>query len=121
MVRECIQRRESAYGLHRLGVTMHAYLDVWAHQGFAGVNHRVNEAKRLLDENDQPDRNLMDRLKNYFISEALPLGHGAVLSHPDRRFYVGVISTVEVRKLAVIILKIFWMLLIISVRLCSVI
>jgi hypothetical protein len=49
MVRECIQRSESAYGLHRLGVTMHAYFDVWAHQGFAGVNHRFNEVKRLLD------------------------------------------------------------------------
>ncbi|MBD2693141.1 DUF6765 family protein [Anabaena catenula] len=86
MVRECIQRRESAYGLHRLGITMHVYVDTWAHQGFAGVNHRVNEAKKLLDENDQPDRNLMDRLKNYFVSEALPLGHGAVLSHPDKPF-----------------------------------
>ncbi|WP_413175372.1 DUF6765 family protein [Anabaena azotica] len=86
MVRECIQRRESAYSLHRLGITMHVYVDTWAHQGFAGVNHRVNEAKKLLDENDQPDRNLMDRLKNYFVSEALPLGHGAVLSHPDRPF-----------------------------------
>jgi hypothetical protein len=86
MVRECIQRRESAYSLHRLGITMHVYVDTWAHQGFAGVNHRVNEAKKLLDENDQPDRNLMDRLKNYFVSEALPLGHGAVLSHPDKPF-----------------------------------
>jgi hypothetical protein len=86
MVRECINRRETAYSLHRLGITMHVYVDTWAHQGFAGVNHRVNEAKKLLDENEQPDRNLMDRLKNYFVSEALPLGHGAVLSHPDQPF-----------------------------------
>lgn len=86
MVRECIQRREISYGLYRLGITMHVYVDTWAHQGFAGVNHRVNEARNLLDENDQPDRNLMDRLQNYFVSEALPLGHGAVLSHPDKPF-----------------------------------
>jgi hypothetical protein len=86
MVRECIQRREAAYGLYRLGITMHVYVDTWAHQGFAGVNHRINEAKSLLNEFNQPDHNLMDRLKNYFVSEALPLGHGAVLSHPDRPF-----------------------------------
>lgn len=86
MVRDCIQNRHLSYGLHRLGITMHVYVDTWAHQGFAGVNHWINEAKQLLDENDQPDSNLMDRLKNYFVSEALPLGHGAVLSHPDKPF-----------------------------------
>jgi hypothetical protein len=86
MVRECIQCSDTTYSLHRLGITMHVYVDTWAHQGFAGVNHRVNEAKKLLDEHDQPDKNLMDRLRNYFVSEALPLGHGAVLSHPDKPY-----------------------------------
>ncbi|MBD6614787.1 hypothetical protein FNW02_02655 [Komarekiella sp. 'clone 1'] len=86
MVKECINRRHTPYGLHRLGITAHVYVDTWAHQGFAGVNHRVNEAKHLLDEHGKPDRNLMDRLQNYFVSEALPLGHGSVLSHPDKPF-----------------------------------
>ncbi len=86
MVRECIEHRDANYGLHRLGITMHVYVDTWAHQGFAGVNHRVNEAESLLDEDGKPDRNLMDRLQNYFVSEALPLGHGSVLSHPDKPF-----------------------------------
>ncbi|MDF2389052.1 hypothetical protein JMG10_47020 [Nostoc ellipsosporum NOK] len=86
MVRECIQQRHTAYGLHRLGITMHVYVDTWAHQGFAGVNHQVNEAKKLLDANGNPDYNLIDKLQNYFVSEALPLGHGAVLSHPDKPF-----------------------------------
>ncbi|NWF61891.1 MAG: hypothetical protein HXY43_22210 [Fischerella sp.] len=86
MVKECILRRDTSYGLHRLGITMHVYVDTWAHQGFAGVNHQVNEAKKLVDEYGKPDRSLMDRLKNYFVSEALPLGHGAVLGHPDKPF-----------------------------------
>lgn len=86
MVRECIQQRHTPYALHRLGITMHVYVDTWAHQGFAGVNHRVNEAKKLLDANGNPDYNLMDKLQNFFVSEALPLGHGAVLSHPDKPF-----------------------------------
>ncbi len=86
MVRECILCRNTPYGLHRLGITMHVYVDTWAHQGFAGVNHRVNEASNLVDEYGKRDRNLVDRLKNYFVSEALPLGHGAVVSHPDKPF-----------------------------------
>ncbi len=86
MVRECINRRHTPYGLHRLGITMHVYVDTWAHQGFAGINHMVNHAKYLVDENGKPDRKLIDRLQGYFISEALPLGHGAVLSHPDKPF-----------------------------------
>ncbi len=86
MVRECIERRDAPYGLYRLGITMHVYVDTWAHQGFAGVNHRVNEAKNLVDAHGQPDRKLTDRLTGYFVSEALPLGHGAVLSHPDKPF-----------------------------------
>ncbi|PMB33356.1 hypothetical protein CEN43_10385 [Fischerella thermalis BR2B] len=86
MVSECIRRRDSTYALHRLGITMHVYADTWAHQGFAGVNHRVNEAKKLVDEYGNPDRSLMDLLKNYCVSEALPLGHGAVLSHPDKPY-----------------------------------
>lgn len=86
MVRECIARRHTVYGLHRLGVSMHVFADTWAHQGFAGVNHRVNEARSLVDENGKPDGKLRDRLKGYFISEALPIGHGAVLSNPDKPF-----------------------------------
>lgn len=86
MVRECIRQRHTPYGLHRLGITMHVYADTWAHQGFVGVNHRVNEARNLVDGRGNTDRRLLTRLKGYFIGEALPLGHGAVLGNPDRPF-----------------------------------
>ncbi|MBE9030666.1 hypothetical protein IQ266_13080 [filamentous cyanobacterium LEGE 11480] len=86
MVRECIVERHSPYALQRLGITMHVYADTWAHQGFVGVNHRVNEARNLVDGQGQVDRRLLDRLKGYFIGEALPLGHGAVLGNPDKPF-----------------------------------
>jgi hypothetical protein len=45
MVRQAILDRERPYGLHRLGVTMHVYADTWAHQGFAGVRHKINEVE----------------------------------------------------------------------------
>lgn len=86
MVRECIAQHDREWGLYRLGITMHVYADTWAHQGFAGVNHEVNEANNLVGADGRSDRRLLDRLANYFISEALPLGHGAVLSNPDKPF-----------------------------------
>lgn len=35
--------RDRPYALHRLGIAMHVYADTWAHQGFAGVLHQINE------------------------------------------------------------------------------
>jgi hypothetical protein len=102
MVRECIRQRQAAHGLHRLGITMHVFADTWAHQGFAGVSHKINRASELLDEQGNPDpqkrqkirdffakgmgEQLIDRVTGFFVSEVLPLGHGAVLSYPDKPF-----------------------------------
>lgn len=96
MVNSCIREQDSPYGLHRLGITMHVYADTWAHQGFAGVQHKIN-AITALDDNDNVDPVFVDRLKGYFgdifesvasnfVGDALPLGHGAALSHPDKPF-----------------------------------
>ncbi len=96
MVRACIKQQDTPYGLHRLGVTMHVYADTWAHKGFAGINHKVNDI-RALDDNDDPDPTLLGRLTDFFgdsidqitskfVGGALPLGHGAVLTYPDRPF-----------------------------------
>jgi hypothetical protein len=63
---------------------MHVYADTWAHQGFAGVNHIINHATNICSADGEPDESLADKLKNYFLNTALPLGHGAVLSNPDR-------------------------------------
>ena len=96
MVRACIQASHLPYALHRLGITMHVYADTWAHQGFAGVNNKVNDIQ-ALDDQDQPDGALLSRLTDFFgdrldqmtskfVGDALPLGHGAVLSYPDRPY-----------------------------------
>ena len=86
MVRACIEDKNSAYGLHRLGITMHVYADTWAHQGFAGVNHEVNHAKKIKKSGGAIDKSFKDRIVNFFVGEAMPLGHGAVLSYPDRPY-----------------------------------
>ena len=86
MVRACIEDKDKPYGLHRLGITMHVYADTWAHQGFAGINHKVNIAKNISGPDKAWTKRFQDRLVNYFISEAFPLGHGSVLSNPDRPY-----------------------------------
>jgi hypothetical protein len=88
MIRATIADREAPHGLQRLGIAMHVYADTWAHQGFAGVQHVINAATDLTGSNGEPDNALADRVKNYFINNALPLGHGTVLSHPDRPFLI---------------------------------
>jgi len=98
MVRHCILCRRDPFHLYRLGIVMHVYADTWAHQGFVGINHRINQAKLILDSQGKPDcestqrvrryfnKSLLQRLASLFVSEALPLGHGAVLSNPDKPF-----------------------------------
>jgi len=85
MVAACIRAKDKAYALHRLGITMHVFADTWAHQGFAGVNHDINKATKIK-VNGNEDIKFKDRIANYFITAALPLGHGSVLSYPDRPY-----------------------------------
>lgn len=88
MLRSVIAGRGARYGLHRLGIAMHIYADTWAHQGFAGVNHAINQATDLTGPDGRPDTALATRLTNYFLNTALPLGHGTVLSNPDKPYLV---------------------------------
>jgi hypothetical protein len=88
MVRECINQKNDVHHLQRLGITMHVFADTWAHQGFAGINHKINKVSELVDADGQPDHYLRDRLAGYFVSKALPLGHGGALSHPDRPYLI---------------------------------
>lgn len=96
MVAACIVDQDRPYALHRLGVSMHVYADTWAHQGFAGVNHDVNRAHDLSDD-EHEEHGVKERLKDFFgdifekaasglVGDAFPLGHGAVLSFPDRPY-----------------------------------
>jgi hypothetical protein len=102
MLRECIRTQQLPHSLQRLGISIHVYVDTWAHQGFTGINHKINRASKLLDDQGQIDpakqariqkfyeknlgEQIIDRVTGLFVSELLPLGHGAVLSYPDKPF-----------------------------------
>lgn len=86
MLKSMMNDRDKGYALHRLGITLHVYADTFAHQGFAGVDHKINEVTELSSGNKENDNSFLEKMKNYFVSSVLPLGHGASLSHPDKPF-----------------------------------
>jgi hypothetical protein len=88
MLQAACADRASPHGLHRLGISMHVFADTWAHQGFVGTSHIVNHATDLTGPDGGPDKDLADRVKNYFLNNAIPLGHGTVLSNPDKPYLV---------------------------------
>ncbi|GBF35015.1 hypothetical protein DCCM_4136 [Desulfocucumis palustris] len=95
MVGECINNANNINGLHRLGITLHVYADTWAHQGFAGIQNDINKVQYFTD--DSISENLIEKVSQYFkdrfnnscsefVDGISPLGHGAVLSYPDRPY-----------------------------------
>ncbi|MFZ5426907.1 MAG: DUF6765 family protein [Thermodesulfobacteriota bacterium] len=83
MLEECLRNRSKTHGLHRLGITMHVYADTWAHQNFAGVDNKVNDASELEVIKPSEYVDLMDE-----IATILPgkLGHAQVSCCPDYPF-----------------------------------
>ena len=81
---------------------MHVYADTWAHQGFAGLSHEVNTVREIFDHQGNTDHDIHNSLKEWygsgwfdkmkatvksrFVNEVAPVGHGPVLSYPDRPF-----------------------------------
>ncbi len=88
MVRDAILSKDCAYGLHRLGVTMHVYADTWAHQGFAGVMHDVNEVEDAeeTDASGVFSKGLAGILRDILDDAIPPLGHGRAQTFPDMPF-----------------------------------
>jgi len=88
MVRGVILDKDRLYGLHRLGVAMHVYVDTWAHQGFAGVLHDVNEVENAKETSDS---GIFGNAIGSFLRDVLddaipPLGHGRANVFPDMPF-----------------------------------
>ncbi|HXC38318.1 MAG TPA: DUF6765 family protein [Burkholderiales bacterium] len=94
-VRHAIEQRNSAIGLYRLGVSLHAYVDTWAHQGFSGLVSR-NNAVLFLEGDEEPGepgawtRALQRTLRTASGTAAAlaldvisRLGHSSALHFPD--------------------------------------
>ena len=98
-VRACIVEQDRPFGLHRLGITAHVYADTWAHQGFAGFRHKINDV-RSIGLDDPPGRpasfsymwdilmgeGLGSFLALQFRRDLPPVGHGQAIHYPDHPF-----------------------------------
>ncbi|WP_371865996.1 DUF6765 family protein, partial [Duganella qianjiadongensis] len=53
MVKRALAQKKATNSLHRLGVTLHVYVDTWAHQGFSGTESKYNKLTSLVgDQHD---------------------------------------------------------------------
>jgi hypothetical protein len=88
MVRDAILEKNRVYGLHRLGITMHVYADTWAHQGFAGVMHRVNDVDNAVETDHCGifTNGLAGVLRRILDETIPPLGHARAQCFPDLPF-----------------------------------
>ena len=88
MVRQAIIDQDRPYGLHRLGVVMHVYADTWAHQGFAGVLHKVNEVENAKETGTSGvfTKGISSFLNDILDGAIPPLGHGRAHILPDMPF-----------------------------------
>lgn len=88
MVRAAILDHDKPYSLHRLGITMHVYADTWAHQGFAGVQHDINDVKDFdeLDDSGVFEGGLSGFIYSILDDVIPPLGHGRANIFPDMPF-----------------------------------
>ena len=81
MIEAVLAARSKDNALHRLGITLHVYGDTWAHQGFAGVRHAVNDVKKLVESSKPKISGFLDPL--------IPnVGHGQANTIPDMPFGV---------------------------------
>jgi hypothetical protein len=88
MVQAAILDSAKPYALQRLGITMHVYADTWAHQGFAGVLHEINEVDGFEEIGDSKvfENGLKGFINHVVERAAPPLGHGKANVFPDMPF-----------------------------------
>jgi len=88
MVQAAINDKGKGYSLQRLGIAMHVYADTWAHQGFAGVIHKVNKVDDAeeIGNSGAFDKKLGHVLQDLFEHFPLNLGHLHAGEFPDLPF-----------------------------------
>jgi len=94
MVAHTIGNRGAENALHRLGITLHVYVDTWAHQNFTGTISDHNVVKSLTSDDysletwtgklKQSLDGIVHTAQTDFLDHVVKLGHGAALHFPDQ-------------------------------------
>lgn len=89
-LQHCVDKHDNA--LHRLGVSLHVYVDTWAHQNFCGIKSDYNRVHDIHIE-ETPLEGYVQKVQHHLnewvsnieadVLDLFPLGHGAALHYPD--------------------------------------
>ena len=97
ILQHALSHKNKPFGLHLAGVTAHVFADTFAHYGFVGLSCNWNKVK---GESISVRKSHSPRIKKYIkgkfenfmvriagtLAEAVPVGHGAVATYPDRPY-----------------------------------
>jgi hypothetical protein len=90
MVDDLLASKKSPYLLHRLGILLHVYADMWSHQNFLGLERKkMNDVIRMevKGETKKSLKNLFEKLKRMGLEYAAPLlGHAQAGTIPDEPY-----------------------------------
>jgi hypothetical protein len=108
MIKFNLSLLDQPFALPLIGITAHVYADTFAHYGFSGVSSRANKiindsiefhsldpdiTKYINDKANDFEKNypkeggFFDNIKSWFAEGASgALGHGAVMTYPDRPY-----------------------------------
>lgn len=82
-----------AHALHLMGIAAHVYADTFSHYGFSGFSTSANDIElgsmRYHESHSSAILDYIEQKKETFLSafaETAQLGHGAVLTNPDRPY-----------------------------------
>lgn len=94
MVRDCIDKQQLPFALHRFGVALHTYVDTWAHQGFVGMVCDFNKVDSIavVPHDAYKPTEVYKSLASgvtqakAHVANLLSVGHAGVLTFPDMPF-----------------------------------
>lgn len=96
ILNHALAHKMKTYGAHLVGITAHVYADTFAHYGFVGLSSHRNKVRNDTIKVNVESRDILKYIKNKFgtfitrvagtIAEAVPVGHGAVATYPDRPY-----------------------------------
>jgi hypothetical protein len=94
LVADAIARQDLSFALHRLGITLHTYIDTWAHQGFVGMVDDFNRVAKITITPDPVyathpifgDLTSATTKISALVANHLPVGHAGVVTMPDLPF-----------------------------------
>ena len=91
-----LEHKEETIGPYLAGVTAHVYADTFAHYGFVGLSTDCNRVRNGSTKVEVRSGSISDYIESKFetfknriagtFAEAVPVGHGAVATYPDRPY-----------------------------------